>query len=215
MNKSSAFTLNEIAVIGLLILITAFLIIPNLIEDDSKLEVISSWKNSYKNMEYIFSAIQAQASKKDNAVFLKAKSDEEKEKALADMLAPYLRFEKAVSIEDYSPKYMNGKKINIKDEVYITNFHLTASGKIVGVKWLNTPHLVTDNLPIAIISVDLNGFDKPNRWGYDVFGLNLYTNKIEPIGKTNDDFLLKLDCSSSGMGLTCSYFYYNYGGQLN
>ena len=98
---------------------------------------------------------------------------------------------------------------------YITNLHKTNSGKIVGLKWQNTPVRYSDKFPVAIMSVDLNGMKKPNKWGYDIFGINIYTDRIEPLGKTYDDYLLKSDCSKKGKGISCSYYYYIYGGQLN
>ena len=215
MKKNNAFTLTEIAVILFLIILTVLLVLPHLIEDNKKLNAIAQWKDTYQNLEYIFSALKVQANETDNIAFKQAIDTEGKEKALYNILKSYLRMTDKVSIGDYKTYYLNGLKVKSDDIYYITNLHTTSSGKIVGLKWQNTPVKYTDKLPVAIMSVDLNGFKKPNKWGYDIFGINIYTDRIEPIGKSDDDFYLKSDCSKKGKGLSCSYFYYIYGGQLN
>jgi len=215
MNKNKAFTLMEIGIIVGLIALTAALVIPSLVEDNKKLDIISKWKNTYKNIELAFSAIQVQATETDNISFQKASNDKEKEKVLYEILTPYFRMEKEVSNKDYKTFYLNGSAVKENDDYYITNLHLTNSGKLVGLKWLNTPISINDKFPIALMAVDLNGVKKPNKWGYDIFGVNIYTNKIEPLGKSDDDYLVKSDCSKKGKGLSCSYYYYIYGGELN
>lgn len=215
MKKNCAFTLTEISVVAALIVLTAIFIIPNLIEDNKKLNIISQWKNTYQNMEYVFSALKAQATENDNKEFLRAKTNAEKEQILYNLLTPYLRIEKEITSKDYRLSYLDGKEVQKSDEYYISNFHYTNSGKIVGLKWLNTPVSIADKHPVAIMSIDLNGLEKPNKWGYDVFGVNIYTDRVEPIGKTDDDYLMKSDCSPKGRGIACSYYYFIYGGQLN
>lgn len=215
MYKNKAFTLTEIFVVILLIVITACLVISDLIEDNKKLDTISKWKNTYKNVEYVFSALQMQATETDNISFKKALNNQEKETVLYEMLTPYFRMENEVLNQNYKTYYLNGKAIKENDDYYITNLHTTNSGKIVGLKWLNTPEKIQDKLPVALMSIDLNGIKKPNKWGYDIFGVNIYTNRIEPLGKSDDEYLLKSDCSKKGKGLTCSYYYYIYGGQLD
>ena len=215
MNKNRAFTLTEIFVVLALTIATAAVVVPNLLEDNKKLDTISKWKNTYQNLEYAFLALQSQASQVDNLAFKKANSDKEREMVLYELLKPYLRMDKEISNDEYKLSYLNGSAIKDDDYYYITNFHSTGSGKIVGLKWINTPKKIQDKFPIAIMSIDLNGLKKPNRWGYDVFGVNIYTDRIEPIGKSDDDFYLKSDCSKKGTGIYCSYYYYIYGGQLN
>ena len=215
MKKKSAFTLMEISVVAGLIFLTALLVIPNLIEDNKKLDIISTWKNSYKDIEYVFSALSAQATETDNIAFKKASNTEKKENVLFDMLTPYMRMETPLDSKDYKTYYLNGSSVKENDEFYITNLHVTNSGKIIGLKWLNTPSAITDKFPIALLSIDLNGTKKPNKWGYDIFGVNIYTDKIEPVGKTDDEYLMKSDWSKKGRGISCSYYYYIYGGKLN
>lgn len=215
MKKQNAFTLAEIFVVLGLIVLTALLVIPNLIEDNKKLDSISKWKHSYQNIEYIFSAIYAQINYTDVISFKNAKNSQEKEELMFEMLNPYFRMTDKVSPKDYKVVYLNGSEISQSDDFYITNYHKTTYGEIIGLKWLKSPTKYYDNLPIAMISVDLNGLNKPNKWGYDIFGVNIFRNRIEPIGKANDDLTMKSDCSKKGKGVACSYYYYIYGGKLN
>ena len=147
--------------------------------------------------------------------FKNANSIEEKETLLFELLNPYFRMTDPVSVEDYKVYFLNGMKVMEDDDFYIKKFYKTSSGKIVGLKWFNTPQDLIYQIPIAVVSVDLNGGNRPNKWGYDIFGIYIYKDRIEPIGKTNDEFMMKSDCSKKGKGVSCSYYYYIYGGQLN
>lgn len=213
MQKNKAFTLVEIAVVFGLILLTALMVIPNLIEDNKKLDIISKWKHSYQNVEYVFQAINTQITDTDKIAFKNAKSSKEKEILLYNLLNPYFRMKQAVDVKNYKTYYLDGSSVKEGEDYYITNLHVTNAGKIVGVKWLND-NVNNQAIPFAMLSVDLNGQSKPNKWGYDIFAVNIFTDRIEPIGKTDDNYLLKLDCSKKGKGLACSYYYYIYGGKL-
>lgn len=214
MKNKKAFTIPEISVVLGLIVLTAFLVIPNLIEDNKKIDIISKWKNAYQNIEYVFSVLSAQVTDTDDIQFKKAKTVEEKENLLFELLNPYFRMKEEVSLKNYKTYYLNGAEVKQNEEFYIDNLHKTLSGKIVGVKWLNDSEHYVDAMPIALISVDLNGIEKPNKWGYDIFGVYIFRKKIEPVGKTSDEYLMKTDCSKKGKGISCSYYYYIYGGQL-
>ena len=216
MKKNFAFTLNEIGVIAAIIVITACIVIPKLMEDNKRLEIISQWKNMYKNIEYVFTAMSVQSSNPNYYDFVYSGEKDEKEAFIFDMLSPYLRMEKPVSAKDYKAAYLDGTTVKPDDAFYVENLHTTTSGNIVGLKWLNTPERLTKKFPIAMLLVDLNGVNKPNRWGADIFGVNIFKNKIEPIGKTEDEYLMKADCShKAGKGISCSFYYYIYGGKLN
>lgn len=214
--KKKAFTLVEISVVLFLVLLTVAIVVPNLVEDNKKLNVISQWKHVYRNIEYVFLAVKAQSNDIDVNTFKLAKNDEQREKFLYDLLNPYFRMQDSVDVKDYRVKFLNGKDVKPDDIYYITNLHTTSGGNIIGLKWLNVSK--TKKIfksPVAILSYDLNGYKKPNKWGYDIFGVNIYVDKLEPIGKTLDENMLKYDCSKKGKGLSCSYYYYIYGGKLN
>ena len=60
---------------------------------------------------------------------------------------------------------------------------------------------------LGILMYDVNGKIGPNIWGKDVFGLNIYKDRFEPLGKHKSLNEQKLDCSKNGTGLFCSNYY--------
>ncbi len=210
-----AFTLVEIIIVFMLILLTAYLVIPSLVEDTKQIENIAKWKYSYHNIEYIFSGIVAQFSEEDKIRFKKAKNNTQKEKVLFDLINPYLRVESKVDPQKYKLAFLNGSKVTSDDYYYFENLYATTTEHIVGLKWLNTPASLSESSPMAILLFDTNGLKAPNKWGFDVFGVNIYLKKIEPFGKEiQDDKLLEQDCSNKGKGVYCSYYFYTYGGYI-
>jgi hypothetical protein len=60
---------------------------------------------------------------------------------------------------------------------------------------------------LAKIIFDVNGKSKPNVWGKDVFGMNIYGDKVLPFGSELDKMSVELDCSRQGTGKACSSYY--------
>ena len=213
--KKQAFTLVEIIVVISIVVLTAIILIPNIIDDNKKLHTISQWKHTYKNIEYVFSAIKAQTTETDKVAIEKTRTNDEREVVLCDLLNPYFRMQSVVAPKTYKTYFMDGSFVNEKSEYYVKNLHTTNSGMVIGVKWLLVPSQAQNSLPIAMITIDLNGLKKPNKWGYDIFGVNIFVDRIEPLGEEYDEMLIKSDCSKKGKGISCAAYYNNYGGRLN
>lgn len=213
--KKQAFTLVEIIVVISIVVLTAIILIPNIIDDNKKLHTISQWKHTYKNIEYVFSAIKAQTTETDKIAIEKTRTDDEREVVLCDLLNPYFRMQSVVDPKTYKTYFMDGSFVNDKSEYYVKNLHTTNSGMIIGVKWLLVPSQAQNSLPIAMMTIDLNGLKKPNKWGQDIFGVNIFVDRIEPFGEEYDEMLMKSDCSKKGKGISCASYYNNYGGRLN
>ena len=75
--------------------------------------------------------------------------------------------------------------------------------EIIGFKWINE-NCEKDEL-CAIMIFDLNGLEKPNVFGEDIFGININRNGISAFGEDTDINMLKQNCKSSGT--YCSYYY--------
>ena len=86
--KKQAFTLVEIIVVISIVVLTAIILIPNIIDDNKKLHTISQWKHTYKNIEYVFSAIKAQTTETDKVAIEKTRTNDEREVVLCDLLNP-------------------------------------------------------------------------------------------------------------------------------
>ena len=106
-------------------------------------------------------------------------------------------------------KYMNGDVPESKyifDEIYNTD-----DGATLAFKWLDTSSINGEDKLYGILMYDVNGKRGPNVWGKDVFGMNIYANKVEPIGKSEDPITIESDCSRQGSGVYCSAYYLNGG----
>ena len=57
------------------------------------------------------------------------------------------------------------------------------------------------------LDIDINGVDKPNRIGQDIFFLSVYKNHVTALGKGKNHARLKTDCSPIGRGVYCSEYY--------
>ena len=83
--------------------------------------------------------------------------------------------------------------------------YINRDDNIVGIKDIENK---TPDSPVFLMMLDTNGYKKPNIWGRDIFGLNIYKDgNINPIGYGWDVKKLRKDCSKKGTGLSCSYFY--------
>ena len=68
------------------------------------------------------------------------------------------------------------------------------------------------NSPIGTIFVDIDGKNKRRNFlGSDVYAVNIYADKLEPLGSNLSRQEMKEDCSPVGTGLNCAA-YYLYGG---
>lgn len=203
--QKQGFTIIEVVVVFLIILGFAFFIIPKSMENTKQARMISKWIEKYSDLEYMFSAIKAQDDNKLKEDFAKAQDNDSMNQVLLDVIKPYLRITSKLNSADYQQFYMNKNKVNEGDGYYFKNLYLTSSDEIVGLKW-DKKNCQNDEV-CAVISFDLNGTTPPNSWGYDIFGINVLPNKIEPIGKNSDANILKSNCSKHGVGVYCSYYY--------
>ena len=55
--------------------------------------------------------------------------------------------------------------------------------------------------------VDINGKEKPNRIGQDIFFMSVYKNSVTALGNGKNHARLKTDCSPIGRGVYCSEYY--------
>ncbi|HCB11367.1 MAG TPA: hypothetical protein DEO94_04365 [Cyanobacteria bacterium UBA11991] len=175
---------------------------------------VSEWNAKYNKIEYTFTAMSAHAESDIIKNFKKAKSGEQKEKYMIKLAKPYLRLKNLNPIikEHYVPHYMNGKPVKKDDFYYFSNLYESDTDSIVGIK--DIPDTAED-APGFMIMVDMNGIKKPNRWGKDIYGVNVYkTGQIAALGKDKNIKELRKDCSEKGSGVACSHFY-RIGGEFS
>lgn len=203
--RKNGFTIIEVVVVFLLILGVSFLILPKGLDTTRQARLISKWTEKYSELEYMFSVIKAQKDGEIQDSLNKAENNDDRKQILLDTIKPYLRITTKVNPSDYKPKYMNKIAVTENDMYYFDNHYLTTTNEIIGLKWIKQK--CTDKDACAIISFDLNGPTPPNAWGYDIFGINILKNAIQPIGQGLDTDTLKNNCSKSSFGVYCSYYY--------
>ena len=201
--KKSAFTIIEVIIVFCLILAVIFWAVPKSLDSTQQANFISKWRNVYSEMIYMFSVIKAQEA--DNLNNKLSSSDTNKVDIIVESIKPYLRITKEVDNARYKPHYMNKKKIAEEELYYVDRFYHAQGNLIIGIKWFDN-ECIDDKL-CGFMSFDINGAKLPNNWGRDIFGINIFKDKTEPIGKKLPESILQTDCSKFGHGVSCSYYY--------
>lgn len=202
--QKNGFTIIEVVVVFLLMLGVVFLVLPKSLNSTKQARLISKWAEKYSELQYTFSVIKAQKDTEIEEKLLKAADDKEKKEILLEAIKPYLRITSEIKVP-YKQFYMDGTEVKPGDKYFFDNFYFTKLGEIIGLKLIN-PKCSKDE-PCADMSFDMNGFEKPNTWGYDIFGINVFNGEVEPFGKGIDLDILKKNCSKYGSGIYCSYYY--------
>ena len=206
--KKSAFTLVEIGIVFSLILIVSALVIPHVVDDSKKVQDISKWRHTYDDVVYAFQSMFINNSESyQNQIYEKiynAKSSQEIEDIVFDEFRPYLRVESKFESKKYKPRYLNFERVKEGQYYYFDKLYNTQNDTIVGIKWLGELY---DKSSLLALMFDLNGEAGPNMWGKDIFGVNVYKDKLEPFGKNLPSYEIAADCSKKGRGVYCSYSY--------
>lgn len=187
------------------------LIMPVSIENTRQANFISKWNEKFNRVEYMFSVINAHVTDDMIKSMNKAATSQEREKILLTLVKPYLRINTGnYPIKHYKLRYMNGARVDRGQTYFFDDFYFAENNTIVGIKNLKSEK---SSDAWFLMMFDINGILPPNRWGKDIFGVNIYDGgKIEPFGFDIDMDALKKDCSSTGTGVSCSYYYKIGGG---
>ncbi len=182
---------------------------PVSIQNTRQAHFISKWNTVYNKTDYMFQVINAQIV--DDVVLqnFKSASSAQREQMLIKTIKPYLRINTEKNVpRRYKPRYINKTRVYEGQHYYFKDMFFTDTNMIVGIKDL-LHH--SGKEPSFIIMFDINGLIPPNRWGKDIFGINVYENgRIEPFGQGLEMSELKSDCAQTG--ISCSYFYKIGGG---
>ncbi len=200
------YTLTLFAIFAIFILL-----LPTTIQNARQASLISKWNAKYNRVNYMFSVLNTHSNEDIIKSLKNASTNEEKSRLMILLMRPYLRISSHhVPNRRYHPKYMNNSKIGKEHPYYFEDFYFAENNTIIGIKDLEQ---VRETDPMFMLMFDMNGMLPPNRWGKDIFGVNIFSQgRIEPFGKQFDVPELKVDCSEKGLGINCSYYYIIGGG---
>ena len=95
------------------------LLIPTSFISSKEATYISKWNETFNKIDYTFTAMSAQADADIVKSLHRAKTNEERERLMIQLIKPYLRIHNQDEItKKYIPHYMNGNKVNKKDLFY-------------------------------------------------------------------------------------------------
>ena len=201
----------EHSIVFFIFISAVLLLMPFSFENTRQASFISKWNEVYNKVEYVFTVINAHVTDDKLISMKKAKSAHEREQILLMIIKPYLRVNETNTVtRRYRPRFKNGEKISKNDKYYFDEFYYTANKRIIGIKNIHTQ---SPKDPLFIMMFDINGILPPNRWGCDVYGINIYDGgKIQAFGYDKTLDYLKDDCEKTGTGIGCSYYYKIGGG---
>ena len=149
------------------------LLLPTTIQNARQASLISRWNEKYNRVTYMFSVLKTHANEDIIKSLKRAKTNEERTKLLILLMQPYLRIStNNVPTRHYHPKFMNNSKINKDEYYYFKDFYFAENNTIIGIKELEQ-HSTGE--PLFMLMFDMNGLLPPNRWGKDIFGINIYS----------------------------------------
>ena len=186
------FTLIVVSILFIIFIVVAILIVPLSVDDVILAKNVERWKQS----QLPLSSIPVSMMNSENAKLGKPLD-------VHDFMSALVKVYPLKKVVKYKVKYYSGDCPNDSDifqEVYMTNNKST-----IAFKWLDSKQESDEVL--AKIMFDVNGKSGPNIWGKDIFGLDVYKDKILPFGHDMDDMATEIDTSRQGTGKAFSAKY--------
>ena len=201
--KNLSFSLFNVISMGVIVLLIVLMLIPFNLGDVEQAQRIAKWINVYEKMDYSFNLIKTH----ENFVVPENILDET---SYLEFLKPYLNVKEDIKVKKHKYRLNNGRRVEKNSQFYYTNFVETKDGCYMGIKERQSV-LSADNKPLYYLFIDINGKQKPNRVGKDIFFINIYKDKISAVGDKEKHAKLKANCSPIGTGFYCSEYYLHSG----
>jgi prepilin-type N-terminal cleavage/methylation domain-containing protein len=211
--KNNGFSLVEILIAIFVIAAIISTMIPTKVVEKSQVERIAEWKEFYPSLLYSFDLFKNY----DKSVVKAYQTDSKLDgNAFFSEYTKYLNVNKNadINLSKYKLRYLNGKAVKNTSKYKISQIVQLEDGKIIAFTDLERDKDNISNSPLGIIFVDIDGGKLTRHYiGKDVFAINIYANRIEPVGKNYSRPEMKEDCSPLGTGMNCSA-YYLFGGVM-
>ena len=182
------FTIIEVSILFIIFLIVAILVAPLSLDDTIQAKNTSRWRTVQSDFSNIFYSLRTAA--------------EDNQTNFAEAFHTIMENETKNNIPAYQINSLGTSQV--KEPYIFDNYKVTYSNAVFAYKIFSDS---TDNNLKGYIMYDVNGSTKPNTWGKDVFGLNIYSDRFEPFCKDKPVSTQKQDCSKNGTGLCCSNYY--------
>ncbi len=196
---------NLIFIFAIALLIVLILVPFNLLNLEQA-ERIAKWKAEYEKLNYTFNLI-----KLHEGTIVPTNEEAGKlvtNEYMLERAMPYIKLQsdKSEAIKNYKYRKMNGISVKKTSRYYFDRFVKTKDGVILGFN-KNDSETVNEKAPLYYMFVDINGKEKPNRIGQDIFFLSVYKDNVTALGHGKNHARLKTDCSPIGRGVYCSEYY--------
>lgn len=204
--KNLSFSMFKIISIVAILLLMFVILIPFNLINMEQAQRIAKWKSVYENIKYSFSLV-----KLHEGTIVPNLYEAEKvvnEEYIMFRVFPFLNLKSNELIKPYKYGYrkMNGSPVIKNSQFYFDKFVERKDGTIIGIKE-NNIEVKNENQPLYFMFVDINGKQKPNRIGQDIFIINIFKDYIHAMGKGKTNAALKSNCSPISSGLYCSEYY--------
>ena len=204
--KNFSFSIFNIVFVFSILLLVVLIVIPFNLINLEQAERIAKWKVEYEKLIYTFDLI-----KLHEGTIVPTNEEAGKlvtEEYMLERAMPYVRFQadKPEKIKNYKYRKMNGTPVKKTSRYYFDEFVMTNNGVILGFN-KNDSETANDKAPLYYMFVDINGKEKPNRIGQDIFFMSVYKNNVTALGHGKNHARLKTDCSPIGRGVYCSEYY--------
>lgn len=181
------------------------LLIPFDLFDMKQAQRIAKWKSVYEQLRYSFSLVKLY-----EGSIIPLKTEDGKiltDEYIIERIAPYMNLESDKYINNkYKYRKMNGHPLSKTSQFIFNKFLKRKDGVFIGIRKNELRTDENDN-PLYIMFVDINGIEKPNRIGKDIFFISISKDSISALGKGKAHSVLKSNCSPIGGGFYCSEYY--------
>lgn len=215
--KKTAFTLAETLITLAIIGIVAAITIPSLMQSTQDAELKSAWKKSYATL----SNATTQIVNENGGSIAGVCPTNYDHDCIRNLYKPYLKYQKVCdSSQTEGNCWSKFGNFYFWDGIQVTSSDFGGSWSslvlndgsfILFINNSGDCTTSTFNLErCGRISVDINGFKKPNKMGKDLFNIHLLKDKIKPYGTQGDSLEDKCEGSTglySGYGCATQYLY--------
>lgn len=210
MNKNG-YSLIELLMFLFVVAIVVVALFPLTVIEKDQAKRIAVWKDFYPELIYAQNLLKNEEPQVINAYAKEPYLD-------ADVyFQEFVKFMpvkdgKIIDNKNYRYRYLNGRRVKKSSKYYADKFVELENGMIVGFADFERDADNIKNSPVGLMFVDIDGNSKRRNFlGSDIYAVNVFADRLEPLGSNLSRQEMKEDCSPVGTGLNCAS-YYLYGG---